>query len=442
MTPSAVFSRVLCADLSAAQLLSHLNALPYVVCVNYPEATLIGCFADKYVYQQQQQWHYIHSDVHTISIEQPADAELYAWLQPTHANDKVMGLLSYDHGANQQVELKKEKAQPSVFLACFQGYLSYQQQQWHFYSSSADAQQQFDYLQQQLRIVPALQLQLTSACQARWNKEQYQHAFTRIQDYIRAGDCYQINLTQEFNAQAKGQLLAAAEDFWQLTHAPYSGYLRCGEFELLSCSPELFIDFQAERRIVTKPIKGTMPRYADALLDQQSKETLRNSEKDQAENLMIVDLLRNDFGMFAETGSVKTPKLFAIESFNQVHHMVSEISAIRQAQISPFTLLQHSLPGGSITGAPKIRAMQIIDELEGNARGAYCGSLGYFNADGTGAWNILIRSIQKYQNEVSVWAGGGITIASTLDAEYQECFDKVAALLDLLNQYQRKDPLI
>ena len=154
---------------------------------------------------------------------------------------------------------------------------------------------------------------------------------------------------------------------------------------------------------------------------------------------MIVDLLRNDLSVYAETGSVKTTKLFEIESFNQVHHMVSEITAILKQDINPMQMLLSALPGGSITGAPKIRAMQIIEELEGASRGAYCGSLGYFNFDGTGRWNILIRSIQKYQDQLSVWAGGGITIASDAEAEYQECFDKISAMLDLLNTWLKSD---
>ncbi|MGA9698516.1 MAG: anthranilate synthase component I family protein, partial [Acinetobacter sp.] len=275
-------------------------------------------------------------------------------------------------------------------------------------------------------------------CNARWNKHEYVTAFKKIQDYIKAGDCYQINLTQEFTAKAQGCLLATAEKFWKLTDAPYSGYLKIDDFELLSCSPELFINFEENRKIVTRPIKGTMPRYADPKQDEQSKKNLIHSKKDQAENVMIVDLLRNDLSVYAETGSVKTPQLFGIESFNQVHHMVSEVTATLKQDINPFKVLMSALPGGSITGAPKIRAMQIIDEVEGAPRGAYCGSMGYFNFDGTGSWNILIRSIQKYQEDVSIWAGGGITIASDCDAEYQECFDKVSAMLDLLNTWQKK----
>ena len=281
-------------------------------------------------------------------------------------------------------------------------------------------------------------LSLQQTLRTRWSPSTYRQAFQRIQDYILAGDCYQINLTQEFIAKAQGSLLSRAEHLWRLTDAPYAGYLKLDDFELLSCSPELFIEFN-QQQLITRPIKGTMPRFDDPELDAASKQKLQYSEKDQAENVMIVDLLRNDLSVYAETGSVKTNKLFEIESFNQVHHMVSEIEATLKPDVNPFEVLMSALPGGSITGAPKIRAMQIIEELEGAPRGAYCGSLGYFNFDGSGRWNILIRSIQKFQDELSVWAGGGITIASDCDAEYQECFDKVSAMLDLLNTWQIKD---
>ncbi|WP_171497956.1 anthranilate synthase component I family protein, partial [Acinetobacter nosocomialis] len=250
---------------------------------------------------------------------------------------------------------------------------------------------------------------------------------------IKAGDCYQINLTQEFSANFTGSLLNKAEELWNLTNAPYAGYLKLENFELLSCSPELFIEFDVDKQIKTRPIKGTMPRFKNEEQDLLSKQTLKNSKKDQAENVMIVDLLRNDLSIYANTGSVKTTKLFEIESFNQVHHMVSEVTATLKNDINPMQMLLTALPGGSITGAPKIRAMQIIEELEGAPRGAYCGTLGYFNFDGTGRWNILIRSFQQYQNQLSIWAGGGITIASEAEAEYQESLDKISAMLNLVN---------
>ena len=348
----------------------------------------------------------------------------------------MIGFISYDDAAQQQVSIQ-EKKQPALFLGIYHSYLKLTQQGWTFFSDEDEAEEIFQLIQAALTNKKNQSFLLTQACNARWSKNEYQAAFKQVQEYIKAGDCYQINLTQEFTAKAQGCLLDIAEDFWKLTNAPYSGYLKIDDFELLSCSPELFIDFQANRKIVTRPIKGTMPRYADPKQDEQSKQRLIDSKKDQAENVMIVDLLRNDLSVYAETGSVKTPQLFEIESFNQVHHMVSEVTATLKDDSNPFDVLMAALPGGSITGAPKIRAMQIIDELEGAPRGAYCGSLGYFNFDGTGSWNILIRSIQKYQDDVSLWAGGGVTIASDCDAEYQECFDKVAAMLELLNTWQK-----
>ncbi|USA47182.1 aminodeoxychorismate synthase component I [Acinetobacter sp. C26M] len=354
-------------------------------------------------------------------------------------NGGYIGFFSYDYSADQFIEIDAHP-QPSFFLGQYSSFLKFQEDAWYFYSNEDQA----EYIYQEIlnrvnepKQMPALSLD--KQCRPRWSKSEYLNAFHQVQEYIKAGDCYQINLTQEFTAHVQGSLLSRANDLWELTQAPYAGYLKINDFELLSCSPELFIEFKNNREIKTRPIKGTMPRFDDPQQDQISKDKLSQSEKDQAENVMIVDLLRNDLSVYAETGSVETTKLFEIESFNQVHHMVSEITATLKAEINPMQMLLSALPGGSITGAPKIRAMQIIEELEGAPRGAYCGSLGYFNFDGTGSWNILIRSIQKYQNQLSMWAGGGITIASDAEAEYQECFDKISAMLDLLNTWQRSE---
>ncbi|WP_419820029.1 anthranilate synthase component I family protein [Acinetobacter sp.] len=349
-----------------------------------------------------------------------------------------MGFIDYNYASRQHIDANT-KSQPNFYVGIYKTFIKQEKGQLFFYSLEDCAEAFFKFIQQLLatQSLNNQKFKLLSKCSATWTKSQYDQAFAQIQKYIKAGDCYQINLTQEFIGKANGSLLDTAENFWKLTDAPYSGYLKIDDFELLSCSPELFIDFETDRKITTKPIKGTMPRYDDPILDEQSKNTLIHSEKDQAENVMIVDLLRNDLSVYAETGSVKTPKLFNIESFKQVHHMVSEVTATLKSDVNPFEVLFTALPGGSITGAPKIRAMQIIEELESAPRGAYCGSLGYFNFDGTGSWNILIRSIQKYQDEVSLWAGGGITIASDCNAEYQECFDKVSAMLDLLNTWHQ-----
>ncbi len=186
-----------------------------------------------------------------------------------------------------------------------------------------------------------------------------------------------------------------------------------------------------------------MPRGLNTAQDNAYKQQLIDSEKDRAENVMIVDLLRNDLGKYAKIGSVKVPQLFAIESFSNVHHMVSTITAELKTDSHPLAVLFGSLPAGSITGTPKKRAVEIISELEGTARGAYCGTLGYMNFDGSGQWNVLIRTLQantlsndksEQERRVSLWAGGGITVASDCNAEYQECLDKVGNLLGVLAQ--------
>ena len=300
---------------------------------------------------------------------------------------------------------------------------------------------------------------------AQWSKRDYQQAFDQTQNYLQQGDCYQINLTQQwqgaFNQNLTDNVTPMLIDYLPALHrdtqAPFAGYLAVNDFtseisvdtqdhqfELLSCSPELFFTFNKDdntgkHHIRTKPIKGTMPRGLNTEQDNAYKQQLIDSEKDRAENVMIVDLLRNDLGKYAKIGSVKVPQLFAIESFSNVHHMVSTITAELKTDTHPLKVLFGSLPAGSITGTPKKRAVEIISELEGAARGAYCGTLGYMNFDGSGQWNVLIRTLQAQHKlgeagQVSLWAGGGITVASDCDAEYQECLDKVGNLLGVLTQ--------
>ena len=204
---------------------------------------------------------------------------------------------------------------------------------------------------------------------------------------------------------------------------------------MLSSSPERFLKVTANR-VETKPIKGTRPRKSDAAEDALQIAELQASEKDRAENVMIVDLLRNDLGKCCSKGSVRTPELFAVESYATVHHLVSTVTGELAAGKHALDLLRSCFPGGSITGAPKIRAMEIIEELEPHRRGIYCGAIGYIGFDGNMDTNIAIRTLVHSHGEIRFWAGGGIVNDSQAAEEYQECFDKAEALLQMLAKFR------
>lgn len=358
----------------------------------------------------------------------------------------IMGFIGYDVAAAVAQHQPVSGDQPKAVLGIYDIFFRLEQGQWWLYGPSTPAHlalyQQMDQRINQKKSIPSIRFDLIKPFTARWSFDQYAQAFVQVQDYLKAGDCYQVNLTQPFDAQMTGSLLPLLDSLMTLTRAPFAAYLCCGDLELLSCSPELFIALEDQHIIVTRPIKGTRPRFTDPVADEASKAHLIASDKDRSENLMIVDLLRNDLSMHAKVGSVHVPKLFEIESFAQVHHMVSEIRATLTTDQSALQVVMDALPGGSITGAPKIRAMQIIQELESGPRGAYCGSMGYLNADGTGRFNILIRTLQRVGQDLQIWAGGGITIASELESEYQECLDKIGAIVNHVNQWQpTTDPL-
>jgi para-aminobenzoate synthetase component 1 len=274
---------------------------------------------------------------------------------------------------------------------------------------------------------------VTSPVTSNFTPKGYRHAFDHILDYIRAGDCYQVNLAQRFTAHATGDPWLAYQRLRLINPAPYSAYMNTPYAQILSASPERFLRV-ANGQVETKPIKGTRPRAGHAKLDAERIAELVASEKDRAENLMIVDLLRNDLSKNCAIGSVKVPRLFEVESFATVHHLVSTVTGRLAEGRDAIDLLRGAFPGGSITGAPKTRAMQIIEELEPHRRGVYCGAIGYIGYDGDMDSNIAIRSLVHSRGIVRFWAGGGIVADSQRDAEYQETFDKAAALLSLLQQ--------
>ncbi len=269
-----------------------------------------------------------------------------------------------------------------------------------------------------------------AACQFTSNisYENYAHAFTKIQNYLYAGDIYEICYTQRFNGSTEHSPWSLYQSLCQLNPAPFSAFISLNkDMAVLSVSPEQFLQVR-HRRVQTKPIKGTRPRGKTPQEDQDLQNELANSEKDQAENLMIVDLLRNDLGKCCEVGSIQVEKLFAIESFATVHHMVSTITGKLTKDTHPLDLLEQCFPGGSITGAPKIRAMEIIEELEPQRRNVYCGSIAYIDFNGHMDSNIAIRTLIYDHGRVHCSAGGAIVVDSVLENEYQECLDKVKFL--------------
>lgn len=261
---------------------------------------------------------------------------------------------------------------------------------------------------------------------------QYQQALSKIHDYIQAGDCYQVNYTQRFSAQCEGDAWTAYCALRQACPTPFSGFMSLADDNaILSLSPERFVRV-SHHQVETRPIKGTRPRGKNSAEDAANAAELLASAKDRAENLMIVDLLRNDLGRTCRTGSVRVPQLFTLESYPNVHHLVSSVVGELADGKDALDLIGDSFPGGSITGAPKIRAMQIIDELEPTRRSLYCGSLLYLDVRGEMDSSIAIRSLLVKDGRVSCWGGGGIVADSDWQDEYQESITKVKVLLDTL----------
>lgn len=359
-----------------------------------------------------------------------------------HYRHGLIGYISYDMGAYALNNAITPRKQPLAFFGHYDTHITYDDTHYylHTLNTTLDTSAIIARLQALAHPTPPPPLTL----KAIWQPTDYAHAFRQTQHYLQAGDAYQINLTQAFVGQNKTPLVAYLPALFAKTCAPFSSYLAIanangtGHHEIASVSPELFLRFTKDNNrtiLTTKPIKGTRPRHSDPTIDEQLKNALKNSEKDLAENVMIVDLLRNDLGKYAKFGKVSVPTRFAIESFSNVHHMVSTV----QAELNDTPVLQvlfDSLPAGSITGSPKKRACELIAKLEATPRGAYCGTMGYFNFDNTGQWNVLIRTLQSTpnttHNTIELWAGGGITVLSDSQEEYQECFDKAGQIIAIL----------
>ena len=265
----------------------------------------------------------------------------------------------------------------------------------------------------------------------------YLEAVARVREYIVAGDIFQANLSQRLQTPLREHPWALYRRLRQTSPAPFGAYLDCGEFTIASASPERFLSLDGERRVETRPIKGTRPRGETPEADAALARELRDSEKDRAENLMIVDLLRNDLSRVCVPGSVRASELFALEHYSTVQHLVSTVTGLLEPHAGPVELLAAAFPGGSITGAPKIRAMEIIAELEPTTRGVYSGSIGYLGLDGTMDTSIAIRSCVAVGNTVYFSVGGGIVADSDPDAEYQETLNKAAGMVNAVSGERR-----
>jgi para-aminobenzoate synthetase component 1 len=261
----------------------------------------------------------------------------------------------------------------------------------------------------------------------------YLDAVARVREYIVAGDIFQANLSQRFQAPLRTPPWELYAGLRKRNPAPFAAYLGFGEMTVMSASPERFLRLDVERQVETRPIKGTRPRGLGPMHDAALGRALAESEKDRAENVMIVDLLRNDLSRVCRAGSVRVPELFALEQHPTVHHLVSTVVGELEPGADGVDLVRAAFPGGSITGAPKVRAMEIIAELEPTRRGVYCGSIGYLSASGAMDTSIVIRTYVASGNEVYFQAGGGIVADSDPELEYRETLDKARALIEALN---------
>jgi para-aminobenzoate synthetase component 1 len=265
--------------------------------------------------------------------------------------------------------------------------------------------------------------------------DEYRDKFNSVMSYLEEGDCYQINLSKQYKALVDGDSWQFYKTFRNLNKSRYMAYLDFKDFEILSGSPERFIQVSNDV-VITRPIKGTKGRNKDPGRDRKNALALKESLKDQSENLMIVDLLRNDLSKNCDIGSIKVSELFELESYPNVHHLVSTISGNLRSNSNMVKLFSDSFPGGSITGAPKIRAMEIINELEDHDRELYCGSVAYFSFNRSMDSNIAIRSLFRKGDELFFYSGGALTIASNANDEYQEIEDKAKIIKKTINFFK------
>ncbi|MGL5575711.1 MAG: aminodeoxychorismate synthase component I, partial [Sarcina sp.] len=259
----------------------------------------------------------------------------------------------------------------------------------------------------------------------------YKEAVDETKKYIEDGHTYIMNMTHRFETKSDENSFDIYEKLRKINPAPFSAYLNMKDYQIISSSPERFLNI-VNNKVETRPIKGTMPRGITKEEDEKNKEILLSSEKDKSELLMVVDLERNDLSKVCKPYSIKVTELFKLEEYPTVFHLVSTVEGVLEEKYSGVDCVKECFPGGSITGTPKFRTMEIIDELERDRRGIYTGCIGYFDFRGNCDFNIIIRTILKKDNDVIFGVGGGITIESNPESEYYETLDKAKALMRVL----------
>lgn len=295
--------------------------------------------------------------------------------------------------------------------------------------------EELDYLEEKMSLATIIKEQnfksINKNFKSNFEKEDYKKAITKLKNYIVNGDVYIANMTQRFYTENEEDSFEIYKKLRTINKAPFSAYMNFEDFQVISSSPERFIEIN-KGKVVTRPIKGTRPRGKNEEEDIKNSLELINSEKDRAELLMVVDLERNDLSKVCKPHSVKVTELFKLEKYATVFHLVSTVEGRLKDNVSSVKCIKECFPGGSITGTPKIRAMEIIEELEGLKRNLYTGSIGYFDFRGNADFNIAIRTIIKKENRAYFGVGGGITYDSIEEDEYNETLDKARALMRVL----------
>jgi len=354
----------------------------------------------------------------------------------------AVGYLSYDYGRRLEkipTICSDDRSIPDMQFNIYDGLAAFNHDSGVLYLVGHNFHVDADIVLERLRAIveDTSKVSITNALRSEWSwnlsKQEFFTAVERVHHYIASGDVYQVNLSRRARCSFEGDPIRLYNALRRGNPAPYGAYLDLNDWQIISTSPEQFLRKRG-RNLETRPIKGTCPRGADKEADHRQEAVLRNSEKDRAELLMIVDLERNDLGRVAEFGSVRVEDLYRLEHYARVIHQTARVHAKLMAGKDIYDALSALFPGGSITGAPKIRAMEIIEELEPNRRGIYCGSIGYIGFDGDSEFNIAIRSLHLKDGYLDYQAGGGIVWDSIPEAEYQETIDKARAIRESIDQ--------